>query len=302
MLKMAGIKSYPALALTRDDGIVNTEQPSNQFNHCIVCVPLDKDTVWLECTSTYNKVEEVPFTIEDINTLVISTDKGKIVRTPQKQSNQNAMISIFKGSISISGDLNFDAQIITTGNQKNSVINYLAKLNSKDDKLFVTNMLSKNYSNLTIERLDSDELSNENKNDLHISLTGVYHRFLPQLNDRVFINPSIVNRKSGNSLPKEEVIKRKYPVYFYYPYQDIDSVFITIPRVYKMESKPKNKSIENNFGRYSAEFDLRDNQFLYVRKFELLKNYIPLSGYADFYDFMKQVIEFDKSKFVLKKN
>ena len=130
----------------------------------------------------------------------------------------------------------------------------------------------------------------------------MYQRFLPQFNDRVFINPSIVNRKSGGNLPKEETAKRKYPVYFYYPYQDIDSVFITMPSAYKMESKPKNKSIENNFGRYAAEFDLKYNQLVYVRKFELLKNYIPLSGYAEFYDFMKQVIEADKSKFVLKKN
>jgi len=57
-----------------------------------------------------------------------------------------------------------------------------------------------------------------------------------------------------------------------------------MPSAYKIETKPKNKSIENNFGRYSAEFDLKDNQLVYVRKFELLKNYIPLSGYAEFYE------------------
>jgi transglutaminase-like putative cysteine protease len=302
MLKVAGINSRPALALTRDDGIVNTEQPSNQFNHCIVYVPLEKDTVWLECTSTYDDMEDIPYTIEDIDALVVSDEKGELIHTPQKSYNQNSMISVFNGSIEITGDLKFDANIISTGNQKNYVKNNLAKLNSKDDIIFVTNMLSKNYSNLTVEQLDSDKFSDEYKRDFWISVKGVYQRFLPQFNDRVFINPSIVNRKSGSNLPKEEVAKRKYPVYFYYPYQDIDSVFITIPRAYKMESKPKNKYIEYSFGRYSAEFDVKDNQLLYVRKYELLKNYIPLSGYAEFYDFMKQVIEADKSKFVLKKN
>lgn len=302
MLKIAGIQSHPALAHTRTDGIVDTKQPSNQFNHCIVCVPLDKDTVWLECTSTYNDMEDVPYAIEDINTLVVGPGKGEIVRTPQKPANQNAMISVLNGTISISGDLSFDANIITTGNPKNYVKNNLARLNSKDDKLFITDILSRNYSNLTIEKLDSDESLNESKTDLSVTLRGSYQRFLPQLNDRVFINPSIINRKSGIDLPKEEIAKRKYPVYFYYPYQDVDSVFITMPRIYKMESKPKNKSIENSFGRYYAEFDLKDNKLLYVRKFELLQNYIPLSGYAEFYEFIKQVIEFDKSKFVLKKN
>ena len=301
MLKVAGIESHPALALTRDDGVVNTEFPSNQFNHCIVCVPLDKDTIWLECTSTYNKMEDVPYTIEDINTLVVGNEKGQIVRTPQKVSNQNAMVSTLNGSISIGGDLRFEAEIVTTGNQKISLINNLARFNSKDDFIFVTNLLSKNYSNLTIEQLISDELLRDNNDDLNISVKGIYNRFLPQLNDIVFINPGIVNRKSSDNLPEEVPAKRKFPVFFYYPYLDIDSVFITIPRVYKMESKPKNTSIEKSFARYSAEFDLIDDQLLYVRKFELLKNTIPLDEYSEFYDFMKQVIESDKSKFVLKK-
>lgn len=84
MLNVVNIKSYPALALTRNKGVVDSEQPSNQFNHCIVCVPLDNDTLWLECTSTYNDLGDVPSTIEDINALVIGDQKGRLVRTPQK--------------------------------------------------------------------------------------------------------------------------------------------------------------------------------------------------------------------------
>ncbi len=204
MLKFAGINSRPALALTRDDGIVNKEQPSNQFNHCIVFVPLEKDTVWLECTSTYDDLEDIPYTIEDIDALVVSDEKGELIHTPQKSFNQNSMISVFNGSIEITGDLKFDARIMTSGNQKNYVKNNLAKLNSKDDNIFVTNMLSKNYSNLTIEQLDSDKFFDEYSSNLRISVKGVYQRFLPQLNDRVFINPTIVNRKSGSNMPKEE--------------------------------------------------------------------------------------------------
>ena len=302
MLKVAGIQSYPALTLTRDNGIVNTEQPSNQFNHCIVCVPLDNDTIWLECTSTYNDMEDIPNTIEDINVLVVAPDNGKIVRTPQKQSNQNSMISVIKGTIEINGNFNFEAKILTTGNQKNYIKNNLAKLNSKDDRLFITNMLSRNYSNLSIEQLDSKDSVQENNFNLSITVKGAYQRFLPQLNNRVFINPSIFNRKSGRDLPKEEISKRKYPVYFSYPYQDIDSVIVTLPRFYKMESKPKNQAIETSFARYNTEYDLKDEQLFFVRKFELLQNHIPLSAYAEFYSFIKQVIEYDKSKFVLKKN
>jgi len=302
ILKFAGINSYPALALTRDDGIVNTEQPSNQFNHCIVCVPLENDTVWLECTSTYDEMDDIPYTIEDIEALVVSDEKGELIRTPQKKFNQNSMISVFNGIIEITGDLKFDAKIETTGNQKDYIKNSLARLNTKDDNVLITNLLSSNYSNLTVEKFSSDELTSENNRSLLLSVNGLYHRFLPQLNDRIFITPSIINRKSAKHLPKEEIGKRKFPVYFIYPYQDIDTVYIKLPHSYKLESQPKNKTIEKSFAGYYCEYDFKDGKLFYVRRFELLQNNIPLSLYPEFYEFMKQVIEADKSKFVFKKS
>lgn len=302
ILNVAGIKSHPALALTRDDGIVNTAQPSNQFNHCIVCVPLEKDTVWLECTSTYDDMEDMPYTIEDIDALVVSDEKGELIHTPQKKFNQNSMISVFNGTIEITGDLKFDAKIETAGNQKDYIKNSLARFNTKDDNVFITNLLSSNYSNLTVEKFTSDELTYENNRSLLLSVNGMYHRFLPQLSDRIFITPGIINRKSAKHMPKEEISKRKFPVYFIYPYQDIDTVYIKLPHSYKLESQPKNKTIEKSFAGYYCEYDFKDGKLFYVRRFELLQNNIPLSLYPEFYEFMKQVIEADKSKFVFKKS
>ena len=302
MLRVAGIKSFPAHALTRNEGVVDKERPSNQFNHCIVCVPLEKDTVWLECTSTYDEMDDIPYTIEDIEALVVSDEKGELIRTPQKKFNQNSMISVFNGIIEITGDLKFDAKIETTGNQKDYIKNSLARLNTKDDNVLITNLLSSNYSNLTVEKFSSDELTSENNRSLLLSVNGLYHRFLPQLNDRIFITPSIINRKSAKHLPKEEIGKRKFPFYFIYPYQDIDTVYIKLPHSYKLESQPKNKTIEKSFAGYYCEYDFKDGKLFYVRRFELLQNNIPLSLYPEFYEFMKQVIEADKSKFVFKKS
>jgi hypothetical protein len=52
LLKAVGIKSYYALIKAgKQDYFLMEDFPSNQFNHAILCVPLQKDTVWLECTS-----------------------------------------------------------------------------------------------------------------------------------------------------------------------------------------------------------------------------------------------------------
>ncbi len=52
ILKAAGIKAYPVLVELGEQKIPLIEEfPSNQFDHVIVIVPGDKDTIWLECTS-----------------------------------------------------------------------------------------------------------------------------------------------------------------------------------------------------------------------------------------------------------
>ena len=96
--------------------------------------------------------------------------------------------------------------------------------------MFLTDLLGENYSNLNIEKYNlSDQEIKEQ--DFVLTLNGTYTKFLPSDGIRLFLNPSIFNRKTPEDLPKEEVSKRKYPVYFSYPYLNTDTVNITFIRI-----------------------------------------------------------------------
>ncbi len=57
ILAAAGIKSYYTIIRAGAGAPVLREDfPSNQFNHAIVCVPHQRDTIWLECTD-----QQIPF-------------------------------------------------------------------------------------------------------------------------------------------------------------------------------------------------------------------------------------------------
>ena len=54
LLKEAGIKGYPVTIWGgEDEREFVTDFPSHQSNHIICAVPVEKDTVWLECTDQF---------------------------------------------------------------------------------------------------------------------------------------------------------------------------------------------------------------------------------------------------------
>lgn len=300
ILDAAGIKSYPALTLTKNRGDVIPDFPSNQFNHCIVMVPMETDSIWLECTSSYDDAGEMYYTIEDMYALVVGDNFGKLIKTPQKKSFQNKWSSVTNASFKLD-NLVFNSDLAFTGNQKDVVKNVFESSNNNDDKLFLTRMLSRNYSNLSLDVLKLSD-NNVDANDFALNTKGVYKKIITNDAQRIFFNPAIFNRQTALDIPKENPSERKYPVYYKYPFLDVDSAFIDLPRQYTLEAKPQNQNIENDFVGYKSEFDLKDGRLFYYRSFERKKNRIELTEYPEFYNAMKQIIEFDKAKFVLKKN
>ncbi|MBL1215508.1 MAG: DUF3857 domain-containing protein [Ignavibacteriae bacterium] len=301
ILAHANIKAYPALALTRNQGTVYENFPASQFNHCIAVVPLEQDTIWLECTSSYTDMGNTPYTIEDISALVVTEKGGELIRTPQKTSSQNFSKSVISGKLSVKGDLNFDAQVKLGGNQENAIKPRLEIKDEKDDKLYLQNLFGSNYSNLTVSNYSIDD-PKADTSYYSINLNGVYNKFAPVRGKRIFINPNIYNKTTFDDLPDESVEERDFPIYYYYPYLDIDSVSIELPKHFKIESLPKNKFIENSFGKYFSNYYVSENKISYSRIFEIKENLIPIEKYEEYLEFLKQIIKTDKAKFVLKKS
>ncbi|MFB9213131.1 DUF3857 domain-containing transglutaminase family protein [Echinicola jeungdonensis] len=95
LLQEAGIPSnYTLVKAGEDAGEVEADFSSNQFNHVILQVPLEKDTVWLECTSKTLPAGFLGDFTMGRNVLVINEEGGALQSTPKYNSTEFNQITI----------------------------------------------------------------------------------------------------------------------------------------------------------------------------------------------------------------
>ncbi len=298
MLEVANIKAYPALALTRDAGMVDADFPSNQFNHCIAFVPLAQDTVWLECTADFIDPDDMPHSIEGINVLVVKGNGGELIRTPQKNAQSNKWRSLIEGKLDKRGGLTFKSIADLTGNRKNYLLQFIGYNKSTIEKEAVLAQHNKYINIVKINDYAITEVKSEHE-PYRIEAEGKYLRFGKSAANRIFFNPNIFNRETRDDIPQAKT--RTFPIKLLYPYVDSDSLAIKIPRGYKLESAPEAITLNTPFAKYKTQFEVKNGFFYFKRYIEYSKNLIQPEFYDKYVDFITKVVKSDQSKFVFKK-
>lgn len=296
LLKEAGIKSYYTLIRAGGDDDIETNFPSGQFNHVILCVPGKKDTTWLECTSQTQLPGYMGKFTGNRHALLVTEDGGKIATTPFYGMNDNIQDRNIKSVLNEDGTLQIVADTRYHGLQQDyihSLVNVLSKEKIKEilhEELdFATYDISQfNYKEKTTAIPSIEETLNITVSN-YANITG----------RRLFIVPNVMNRNT-RKLTTDST--RKYPIRLDYEYKDIDSVEIELPKGYTAESIPQDVSITSNFGKYNASVKFANDKLYYYRVIEHYSGSYPASEYAELVKFYEAIYKADRNKVVLVKN
>ena len=296
LLKEAGIKArYVVINAGSGAKPLLEDFPSLQGNHVVSCVPMAKDTIWLECTSQTESPGFMGSFTGDRKAILIDEDGAHIVRTPVYTAAENLQFREVNAVIDAEGNL--DAQVNTrfTGIQQELPHSLIYDASKEERDKYLNRSI-----NLPTYQVDKSKYDEEKgalpavKEYLHITSTG----YASVTGRRLFIAPNLFN-KTNTRYSADSI--RKYEIVYNYAFRDIDSITIKIPEGYVPEALPQAVKIDSRFGKYASRVKIEGNKIYYLREQEKSRGRFPASDYAELVKFQEQIYKADRTKIVLVK-
>ena len=295
LLNSVSIKSeYVIAGAGSNRGITMADFPTvNQCNHVILCVPLQRDTIWLECTTQTAPFGYMSTFTAGKNVLLINANGGRIAKVPLLSATENSQCRNAEVHIKTDGEIQATVSTTYLGYQYDNISQTLLESKKEQEKTI--------YDNVPVTGMVVSDFSYENKKDKipqateHLTLSSQF--ISTKSGKRLFIPVNIFNQQK--SIPGK-VEKRSMPVYLGSTYLDKDSVWIQLPNGFKPETIPQGKSFSTEFGEYSSTIRLENNRLLYIRMFKRNRGTWPKEKYDELINFYTLIFNADKAKIVLK--
>jgi transglutaminase-like putative cysteine protease len=297
LLSRAGIRAYPVLIYAGGPRSRTLENfPQSYFNHVIVCAPMARDSLWLECTS-----QEAPFGFlgdftENRPALLITPEGGVLLRTPLTPSSGN--FSHREGSVVLTatGAARGHFSIVRGGNFRGEVSALITHGDARRREQWVLREIGVNGT-----KLYSIGVSGVEERAPAVTLTtevGMPY-FGAASGSRVFFSPDFAQ---SNRMPSAECTGRRSPIRVPFPFVSTDSIRYSLPAGFKAEALPSLIELKASFGQYrSSTTALNDSTLLHVRFMEVRTPEIPAAHCEEYVQFMHDLEKADKSQAVVVK-
>ncbi len=294
LLKEAGIPALYAVTIAeRGKPAFFSDFPANiYFNHAIVCVPSQADSLWFECTSNYTPAGFMSSAVSGHPALLITPEGGKLVTVPMLIRDKNTEFRNLILRLNPDGSAIMGLKIRYAGLQLSDGI--AAYILSAEDQ---TQML---YEHLGL----NDVVIKKHKYVYHkdakafIELTAdITSNHLGNINGRRMLVP-IKILGDQMELPAK-VDKRKFPFELDFPYHDCDTVVMLIPPGYGVESLPTGYKSDSEFGEYKLSLLHKENTITIIRSLKINNGIHLPQQYRAFREFLQGIRKAEKQLLVL---
>jgi hypothetical protein len=297
LLSAVGIKSYyiKVKAGSEIDNI-DTTFPSSQFNHVMVCVPIEKDTVWLECTNQRLPCGYGSDFTDDRDVLLIDGENSRLVHTRTYPATENCISR--NSTVNILNEN--DGEATVKARYKGLCYDELLPIYYADnaDKLKRATQRI-NLPSFTLNKFTYTENRDRTPwfdESLNISVTNLVHKLA---GDVALLPLNLMNKLKD--IP-DKVRNRKTDMCIRRSQMENDTVIYKLPANLQITQIPEKTEINSKFGKYTAFTTLNGSTITYIRHFELTKGVFPPEAYAEFRNFLEEISTADEAVVSLKIN
>ncbi len=294
ILKKFGYNACYTLVHSGDDLYENKDFVADYFNHAIACVPLQNDTIWLECTNPYYPCGYMSPSTSDRYVLLIKEEGGELVKTPSFKLADN--LTNTTGEVRIAEDGSAEMHMKTSYKGANfSNVYGLLYYDEKDKK-------KKLIKSIDIPHFELDSFKLEAHMERKPSFDKTLYINVPSLGtkmgDRLIVSLNIMNQSTG-ALPYDR--NRQSPMFIPYSRNINDTVSYIIPQGYKVEGLPNPGNVKSEFGEYVCSAREEDGKIIFERHCTLNSGRYPKEKYNEFVDWVEEFNQYEAAKAVLLK-
>ncbi len=296
ILKIADIESYYTLVRAgKTAPEMITEFSCNQFNHAILCVPVENDTVWLECTSQRNPFGYLGSFTDDRDVLLITENGGELAHTKSYDKKDNFKNTLAKVSLDEYGDGTANIDITNSGVYYDRRLRIIMSTEKDRNELIINSI---DIPSFELVDYSFDEIKSYVpviKEDIDLKVKS----YATKLGKRLLFEVNLLNKQDYQF---KRSGKRKNDIVIRREFKETDTVIFVLPKNCTIESLPSPVRISTKFGDYSALIIADSSQVIYIRNFEMNKGNYPNNSFAEFKQFLNDIKNADKQKVVLVDN
>jgi hypothetical protein len=295
LLNKAGMKAYPVLISTRDNGLIYDKVPTlSQFNNVLCMVIADTDTLVLDATDKKLPFDALPKECLNYFGLAVYENTADWVSIPVLYKNKTTVTAEF--DLSETGVLNGQLKYQLDGY---SAADAREEYDKKGEQQYVNDFIQEKNA-----ELQKSEIINITA-DVTRPVQETYHLQMNQPvevgGDHLYLNPYLALKEEANPFTESE---RQFPIDFIVPADQTMIAFITIPDGYEIDEIPANKviTLPDKAAKYSFNLTVTANKLTITSRLQLMKTFFSAEEYPILKEFFNIIVSKKSEQVVLKKS
>ncbi|MCM8785098.1 MAG: DUF3857 and transglutaminase domain-containing protein [Candidatus Omnitrophica bacterium] len=294
MLEIIGVKSF--ITLVNTERRVEKEIPfPGQFNHAILAVLKDNSYIYLDPTVEVMKYPDIPTYLQGKYSLICS-ENPELKEIPVSNPERNLRKRIINAIIDKNGNLTAEVNIFPSGIFEAGLRNSFRYLKQVERERNLVKELNSVLPGTKLIYLELDGLETLEKQliEKYKFLTNNYGI---KVENKIIFQPILIDRLTDLSIVSLE--ERKYPLKLNSNYRKEEIINYKLPEETEIEALPNSIKIEQEFWKFSLDFQKINSGLICTRIFEINKLEIRPDEYQKFKEFYEKVSYLDKLPVIL---